>query len=84
MVKHCPTREMAANNFTKPLQGEFFQKFREEIQGIPATLTDKEMCHDVPGPLNMAPKTANVVTRKPSTKGCVGGERNYDLHMDTS
>jgi hypothetical protein len=34
-LKHCPTGEMLAGHFTKPLQGALFRKFRAEIQGIP-------------------------------------------------
>ena len=40
VVKHCPTAEMLADHFTKPLQGALFQKIRAEIQGITATMTD--------------------------------------------
>ena len=32
-VKYCPTKEMVADFFTKPLQGEPFYKFRKEIMG---------------------------------------------------
>ena len=32
-VRHCPTEEMLADFFTKPLQGNLFRKFREVIQG---------------------------------------------------
>jgi hypothetical protein len=31
-LKHCPTREMIGDNFTKPLQGAQFPKFRVDIQ----------------------------------------------------
>jgi hypothetical protein len=30
-LKHCPTGEMLADHFTKPLQGALFRKFRAEI-----------------------------------------------------
>ena len=33
-VKYCPTEEMIADFFTKPLQGALFFKFRNEILGI--------------------------------------------------
>jgi hypothetical protein len=32
-VKHCPTKEMLANFFTKPLRGSLFRKFRDVIMG---------------------------------------------------
>ena len=33
-VAYCPTTEMVADYFTKPLQGSLFIKFRDLIQGI--------------------------------------------------
>ena len=32
-VEHCPTEEMIADYFTKPLQGSLFKKFRNAIMG---------------------------------------------------
>ena len=32
-VEHCPTLEMLANFFTKPLQGHLFRKFRDVLLG---------------------------------------------------
>jgi hypothetical protein len=32
-VEHCPTEQMLADFFTKPLQGSLFRKFREVIMG---------------------------------------------------
>ena len=34
-VKYCPTKEMLADMFTKPLQGEPFRRFRNLIMNIP-------------------------------------------------
>ena len=84
VVKHYPIGEVYADHFTKLLQGALFQKIRSEIQGIPATMTDKEMCWDEPGMFNMVLNTTNTATSKPSTHECVKEEQNYDLHMDTS
>ena len=28
-LEHCPTEEMLADHFTKPLQGNLFRKFRD-------------------------------------------------------
>jgi hypothetical protein len=33
-IQHCPTDDMIADFFTKPLQGHKFQKFRDMIMGI--------------------------------------------------
>jgi hypothetical protein len=33
IVEYCPTTEMVADYFSKPLQGKLFQKFRKEIMG---------------------------------------------------
>jgi len=33
-VEHCPTEEMIADFFTKPLQGTLFRKFRDLILGV--------------------------------------------------
>ena len=39
-IKHCPTDEMVADFFSKPLQGKKFLKFRALILGLEAPLTD--------------------------------------------
>ena len=33
-VQYCPIKEMVADYFTKPLQGELFYKFRDQIMGV--------------------------------------------------
>jgi hypothetical protein len=33
-VVYCPTGNMAADMFTKPLQGSLFKKFRDEIMNV--------------------------------------------------
>jgi hypothetical protein len=33
-VQYCPTKEMVADYFTKPLQGELVYKFRDQIMGL--------------------------------------------------
>ena len=34
MVTHCPTEQMIADYFTKPLQGNLFTTLRDTIMGI--------------------------------------------------
>ena len=41
-VKHCPTKQMIANYFTKPIQGKQFYELRKVIMGINNTLVVKE------------------------------------------
>ena len=33
-VKYCPTKEMKADFFTKPLQGKLFRKFRDWLMNL--------------------------------------------------
>ena len=33
-IQYCPTKEMVVDYFTKPLQGELFYKFRDQIMGL--------------------------------------------------
>jgi hypothetical protein len=33
-IQYCPTKEMVADYFTKPLQGLLFYKFRDQIMGL--------------------------------------------------
>jgi hypothetical protein len=33
-IQYCPTKDMVADYFTKPLQGELFYKFRDQIMGV--------------------------------------------------
>jgi hypothetical protein len=34
VIQYCPTKEMVADYFTKPLQGAHFYKFRDQIMGV--------------------------------------------------
>jgi hypothetical protein len=47
-VEHCPTTEMLADHFTKPLQGTMFRRFRADIQGIPVGMCDADLGWDRP------------------------------------
>jgi hypothetical protein len=33
-IQYCPTKQMVADYFMKPLQGELFYKFRDQIMGV--------------------------------------------------
>ena len=39
-IRHCPTNEMVADYFSKPLQGKKFLKFRALILGLEAPSTN--------------------------------------------
>ena len=39
-IRHCPTKEMVADFFTKPLQGEGFHKLRNMVLGISETMME--------------------------------------------
>ena len=62
-LKYCPTGEMYADFFTKPLQGATFRQFRDMIQGTPKRIPDVEMRF----PLAMA---------KVTSQECVGQSDN--------
>ena len=48
-VQHCPTKQMLADHFTKPLQGELFRKFRAELMNIPEDIDMSQMGWDGTG-----------------------------------
>jgi hypothetical protein len=64
-LKHCPTGEMLANHFTKPLQGAMFRKFRAEIQGIPHNTNEAELVWD------REERCEKTVSADPSPQECV-------------
>jgi hypothetical protein len=39
-VEYCPTTDMVADIFTKPLQGSAFHKFRDAVLNVPTILYD--------------------------------------------
>jgi hypothetical protein len=58
---------MLADHFTKPLQGSLFRKFRADIQGISADLSDVEWCWE------RVEKCKQKASTDPSTQECVEG-----------
>jgi hypothetical protein len=64
-LKHCPTGEMLADHFTKPLQGALFRKFRAEIQGIPHDTNEAELGWD------QEESCEKAISADPSPQECV-------------
>ena len=67
-VVYCPTEEMIADYFSKPLQGALFHKFRDLIQGINPTDIDmyKKYYNDVLNKYNLLDDTTDKLQE------CVG------------
>jgi hypothetical protein len=93
-IKHCPTEEMLAGHFTKPLQGNLFRKFRAEIQGIPVDLNatdlgwdreelweDKTGVSSDPSPQECVGKEMTV-THSGNPKGFFGGKTIFPIVSD--
>ena len=78
VVKHCPTGEMLADHFTKPLQGALFSKFRTEIQGIPTSMNDGGIVWGARGHFNAPPEAEYTDTYRPNPQECVGDDQNND------
>ena len=64
-VRHCPTGEMVADFFTKPLQGAQFRKLRARIMNCPVDLP--------PEPMAAGKGTTTAPAQRPQE--CVGNER---------
>ena len=45
-IKYCPTKEMVADHFTKPLQGEAFYNFRSVIMNVDPGITSADLSWD--------------------------------------
>jgi hypothetical protein len=67
-IKHCPTNDMLADSFTKPVKGNQFRKLRSQIQGIPENTNDALLGWDRP---SLKPKTG-FKQDSPSPQECVG------------
>ena len=72
VVKHCPTREMLADNFTNFLQGALFCQFREEIQEIPATTYNGEWAGTYRGLSVYLPRRSIQPWKNPSHRSVMG------------
>ena len=65
-IQYCPTGEMTADYFTKPLQGALFKKFHEQIMNLNPMATGSQDCRSV--------------LRKPDTQDCQDLQHADDLH----
>ena len=72
-VQYCPTEEMLADFFTKPLQGSLFRKFREVIMGHKHISTLK-----IPPPF---PPQERVGEGKENVRRGIGGRRTDGENM---
>jgi hypothetical protein len=72
VIKHCPTNDMLADHFTKPVQGSQFRKLRSKIQGIPEDVNDAPMGWDRP---SLKTKTISKPDI-PSPQECVGTNKD--------
>jgi hypothetical protein len=55
-IQYCPTKQMVADYFTKPLQGALFYKFRDQILGLVPMETIHGAHRSVLDPKNFSPK----------------------------
>ena len=72
-IEHCPTKDMMADFFTKPLQGALFLKMRNKIMNVnPLIDYGSEDCRSV---LNLVSKDTV------GTDGTVGTDKGTDKHV---
>ena len=78
-VKYCPTEEMIADFFTKPLQGALFYKFRDAVLGINANDFEgyKEKYYQALEKYRLINKQAST-----SLQECVGNVITQDANHD--
>ena len=72
-IQHCPTLEMLADFFTKPLQGNLFRRFRDVVLGYshidtlrrdPAVPVEERVGKGQPITRDIAPPGANEVAKR--------------------
>jgi hypothetical protein len=84
-VEYCPTGEMIADYFTKPLQGTLFRKFRDQIMNVDPALNDvpdhrsvlrkvEEDVHSTDGWTVVRPRRKQASQRVTWCKGLKGAE----------
>jgi len=63
-VRHCPTLEILADFFTKPLSGNLFRKFRDVILGYkPVSSLRETMPHDVEEHVGISERLQDISER---------------------
>ena len=63
-IEHCPTLDMLADYFTKPLQGALFYKLRDRIMNIDPSSEYHSSAHRVCG--GMGKTMGETMTRRTS------------------
>ena len=71
-LEHCPTEEILADHFTKPLQGSLFHKFLDEITNIPEEKDMNDMGWNEITEKKTVSEKLHGVTKKSSLQECVG------------
>ena len=89
-VRHCPTLQMIADFFTKPLQGSLFHRLRDVVMGI--THTDSLALPPVPPPLEErvgrtmrpgdttvgpSPRTGTGASNTVTEKPCTNSQKSW-------
>ena len=77
VIRHCLTEKMLGDNFTKPLQGALFRKFRAEIMNIPDDLDMGDMGMDGKGLKRGIMCKLHNETEPKCSQECVGGCGKY-------
>jgi len=73
-IEHCPTKEMLADFFTKPLQGALFRKLRDKIMNIaPDSIYHSEHRSVLEKTKRCKDKVADVATGTELTDGSTDG-----------
>jgi hypothetical protein len=83
-IQYCPTKEMVADYFTKPLQGELFYKFRDQIMGVVPMAT---IIGDHRSVLDGNPVVSEKLTKpsdKPTSAQTEGARNKRKAHTNQS
>ena len=85
-IQYCPTKEMVADYFTKPLQGQLFYKFRDQIMGVVPMATimgdHRSVLDNNPTVSDKPGKSDDLVSAR--LKGALGNSMNAkkaDIHQ---
>jgi hypothetical protein len=88
-IQYCPTKEMVADYFTKPLQGELFYKFRDQIMGVvpmDTIIGDHRSVLDVKSNQTIAPEKPKRVlpkqTKSAQPKRALTGNNGHSSWAD--